>query len=183
MPATDEQSRLAHSAVSLIEPLDTVMLCSGGATIEMANLIRTESARPVTVIGYSLQIASCLSDAPHVSLVMLGGLHRYPSGSFVGPHAEQMMRSLHAEHCFLNLPGVTVESGVTTADIMEAHLNQQMIEAASQVTVLAELKSIGHRSLARVTGFDKVTRVICDRRAPAGDIAALRALGVETCLV
>lgn len=176
---SDERIRLAHAAIALIGSSETVMICPGGATIEMAKLMRTECPQSVTVITYSLQIASLLSEAPQVSLIMLGGLHRYPSGNFVGPHAEQMLKSLHARHCFLNTPGMRAETGVTTTDIMEAHLNQNMLEAASQVTLLAELASFGERSLALIADLDKINRVICDRSAPAADLAALRERGVE----
>ncbi len=180
---TNEQVRLAEAAVRLIGQAETVMLCSGGAMEEVARLMANERAVARTVITYSLPIASVLSDAAQVSLVMLGGLHRFPSGSFVGPHAEQMMKSLHAGHCFLNAPGVSVESGVTTPDIMEAHLNQRMMEAASQVTVVAELASFGQRSLALIAPIEKIGRIICDRKVPAGDLAALRQRGVEVLVV
>jgi DeoR family transcriptional regulator of aga operon len=75
------------------------------------------------------------------------------------------------------------ENGASTGDIMEAHLNRQMIDAASKVTVLAELNSFGRRSLALVTELERVNRVICDRTAPENDVAMLRARGVEVVLV
>ncbi|HEX4771644.1 MAG TPA: hypothetical protein VH351_12475 [Bryobacteraceae bacterium] len=49
---------------------------------------------------------------------------RSPSTALVGPHTEQMLQSLHADHCFLNTVGVDVHLGLTTLDIMEAQLNQ-----------------------------------------------------------
>ena len=36
--------------------------------------------------------------------------------------------------------GLDVDIGLTTLDIMEAHLNRRMIESAAQVTVIADSK-------------------------------------------
>jgi DeoR family transcriptional regulator, aga operon transcriptional repressor len=180
---SDERMRLAGAAIALLGPLETIMLCSGPAADEMAKVLNRDSQQSVIVITYSLQIASYLSETPQVSLVMLGGLYRQPSGSFVGPHAEQMMKSLHAGHCFLNPRGLSLDSGITGDDIMEAHLNRQMIDAASQVTLLAELRSFGRRSLASIAEIEEIDRVICDSEASAGDVAALRARGIEVVLV
>jgi DeoR/GlpR family transcriptional regulator of sugar metabolism len=108
---------------------------------------------------------------------MLGGVHR--SGNFLGPSAENMIKSLHAAQCFLNPPGVSARTGVTTLDIMEAHLNQKMIEAATQVTLIAESSSFGRCCLATVTDFQKIKRVICDQNAPESELRLLREIGVD----
>jgi len=181
--SSDEQTRLARAATALIRPAETVMIGPGGATAEMARLMRNEPTHKATVITYSLSVASLLSESTHISLVMLGGLHRYPQSILVGPQAEQMLKSLHASQCFLNTAGLNVETGLTTSDIEEAHLNQRMMQAASEVTLLAELKSFGQRSLAWIAPLDSIKRVICDRNAPAGDVKALQDRGVEVVLV
>ncbi len=181
--ASDEQTRLARAATALIRPAETVMIGPGGAAAEMARLLRGEHTRKATVITYSLPVAGILSESTHIALVMLGGLHRYPQGILVGPQAEQMLKSLHASQCFLNPAGLRVESGVTTPDIEEAHLNQRMMQAASEVTLLAELKSFGQRSLAWIAQLDSIRRVICDRNAPAADVRAIQDRGVDLVLV
>jgi DeoR/GlpR family transcriptional regulator of sugar metabolism len=101
----------------------------------------------------------------------------------VGPHAEQMMDSLHADHCFLSTVGLDVEIGLTTLDIMEAQLNRRMIDAATQVTVLADSTKFRHRSLSLIVGFRSVHRVITDKGAPPEDVEKLRSHGIEVCLV
>jgi len=181
--SSDEQTRLARAALGYIRPAETVMIGPGGATAEMARLLRSEHTHKATVITYSLSVASLLSESTHIGLVMLGGLHRHPQGILVGPQAEQMLKSLHASRCFLNPAGLNVETGVTTSDIEEAHLNQRMMQAASEVTLLAELKSFGQRSLAWIAQLDSIQRVICDRNAPAGDVKALQDRGVDVVLV
>jgi len=178
----DEKMRIAEAAVQLIRPLQTVSLCTGSTLAGLANQIRRNCPDNITVITYALNIAVQLADLPKLSLVMLGGFLRHPSSAFVGPHAEQMMHSLHADHCFLSTVGLDVEVGLTTLDIIEAQLNRRMMESAAQVTVLADSSKFGHRSLSLISDFRSVQRVITDTNAPAADVERLRGRGIEVIL-
>lgn len=103
--------------------------------------------------------------------------------AFVGPHAEQMMHSLHADHCFMSTVGLDADVGLTTLDIMEAQLNRRMMESAAQNTVLADSSKFGHRSLSLISDFRSIHRVITDAKAPSADVDKLRTRGVEVVLV
>lgn len=178
----EEKVRIAEAAVKLIQPVQTVILCSGSTSAEVARQLRRNCPENLTVITYALNIASILAEVPNISLMMLGGLLRNVSNAFVGPQAENMMQSLHADHCFLSTVGLHTEWGLTTLDIMEAQLNRRMIEAAAQVSVLADSSKFGHRSLSLIANFKHIRRVITDNKAPAEDVEKLRSQGVEVCL-
>ena len=178
----EEKVRIAAAAVQLIKPLQTVILCSGSTSAELALQLRQSAPHNLTVITYALNIASILAEIPNLSVVMIGGLLRNVSKAFVGPQAEAMMQSLHADHCFLSTVGLDPEWGLTTLDIMEAKLNQRMIEAAAQVTVIADSSKFGHRSLSLIANFNRICRVITDSSAPAADVEKLRSQKVEVCL-
>lgn len=179
----EEKVRIAQAAVQLIHPLQTVILCTGSTSAELASEIRRNPPESVTVITYALNVASRLADVPNLSLFMLGGFLRQPSTAMVGPHAEQMMHSLHADHCFMSTVGLNVDVGLTTLDVMEAQLNRRMIESAAQVTVLADSSKFGQRSLSLISDFRSIHRVITDLGAPPEDIEKLRAQGVEVMVV
>ena len=178
----EEKVRIAKAAWSLIGPLQTIILCTGSTSAALAAQIRRSCPDNITAITYALNIAYCLADAPNLSLVMLGGFLRHPSTAFVGPHAEHMMQSLHADHCFMSTVGLDADVGLTTLDIMEAQLNQRMMSAANQVTVLADSSKFGHRSLSLISDFQRIRRVITDRDAPADQVEKLEARGVEVVL-
>ncbi len=178
----EEKVRIAEAAVQLIRPFQTVILCSGSTSAEIALQLRQRRPQNLTVITYALNIASHLADIPNLSLVMIGGLLRNVSNAFVGPQAETMMRSLHADHCFLSTVGLDPDWGLTTLDIMEAQLNRCMIEAATQVSVIADSSKFGHRSLSLIAGFQNVHRVITDTAASPFDVEKLRSQNVEVLL-
>jgi DeoR/GlpR family transcriptional regulator of sugar metabolism len=179
----EEKVRIAQAAANLIQPMQTVILCSGSTSAELAKQIRQQEPANITVVTYALNIAQILADSTKLSLILLGGFLRHPSTALVGPHAEHMMTSLHADHCFMGTVGLDVEVGITTLDIMEAQLNHRMIQAASQVTVLADSSKFGHRSLSLIHDFRGIHRVITDVNAPERDVERLRGRGVEVVLV
>lgn len=179
----EEKVRIAEAAVQLIRPMQTVILCTGSTSAELARQIRRARPENITVITYALNIATILADAQNLSVVMLGGFLRNPSRAFVGPHAEQMMHSLHADHCFMSTVGLDADFGITTLDIMEAQLNQKMTAAAAQVTVLADSSKFAHRSLSLISDFRNVNRVITDAGAPSDQVKTLRSKNIEVTLV
>ena len=179
----EEKVRIAQAAVQLIQPLETVILCTGSTTAELALQLRKGGPENITVITYALNIAVTLAEMPSLSVVLLGGFLRHPSTALVGPHAEQMMNTLHADHLFMTAVGLDTDIGLTTLDIMEAQLNRRMIQSAAQVTVLADSSKFGRRSLAPITDFKSIHRVITDLNAPPSDVEKLRDRGVEVILV
>jgi len=74
----------------------------------------------LTVITNALNIAVERADAPGITLIMIGGLLRPASCSFVGPQAEAMMNEVHADRLFLAVDGFDLENGPSTPDAIEA---------------------------------------------------------------
>jgi DeoR family transcriptional regulator of aga operon len=177
-----EKVRIAEAAAALIQPWQTVILCSGTTSMALARSLRRRCPENLTVITYALNVAAQLADLPGLSLVMLGGFLRQVSYALVGPQAESMMQSLHADHCFLSTVGLDVHVGLTTIDIMEAQLNRCMVANSAQVSVIADSTKFGHRSLSVITNINSVRRVITDTAAPATDVERLRSCGVEVLL-
>ncbi len=179
----EEKVRIAKAAVGLIRPFQTVILCSGSTSAELADQLRRSNPEGVAVITYALNIASKLADAANLSLIMIGGILRQVSCAFVGPQAEAMMSSLHADHLFLSVVGLDAEIGPTTIDILEAQLNSRMVRAAREVTVIADSTKLGQRSLAVIARLDQVHRIITDSAASPESVEAFRSIGIEVLTV
>ena len=175
----DKKQRIAHAALDLIKPFQTVIIGSGTTCGALACQLRHSTPEHLTVITYALNVALRLADAPNVSLVMIGGIFRQVSSAFVGPQAESMMGTLHADHCFLGGVGIDADVGLTTLDILEAQLNKRILRAARESTVLADSSKLGSRSLAVIGDSSRLQRLITDSNAPEEALDAFRARGVE----
>ena len=175
----EEKVRIGQAALQLVQPNQTIMLDSGSTTAEIARLLKKSRIPGLTVITNSLSIAGELSDASDITVIMIGGILRHISKSFVGPHADQAVRDLHADHLFLAVDGLDVEIGPSTPDMLEAQLNALMVRACREVTVVADSSKFGRRSLSVIAPMDKVHRVITDAAIDEEAAESLRRRGVE----
>jgi DeoR/GlpR family transcriptional regulator of sugar metabolism len=178
-----EKQRIGEAATRLVRSNETIILDNGTTTAEIARHLKQVKLQNVTVITNALNIATELLDATGISLIVIGGILRQISRSFVGPHAERILRELHADRLFLAVDGFDLENGPSTPDILEAQLNGLMMEVARETTIVADSSKLGRRSLSRIGAADRVHRLITDNRAPEEFLAALRGRGVEVVTV
>jgi DeoR family transcriptional regulator, aga operon transcriptional repressor len=178
-----EKVRIGHAAVQLLRPHQTIILDSGTTTAQIARQIKTSRIHPLTVITNALNVAYELAETEGVSLIMIGGILRRASSSFVGPQAERMLQDLHADYLFLGVDGLHPDVGYSTPDILEAQLNTIMIRISNEVTVVADASKFGRRSLSLIGKVECACRVITDDRVGKEDSDALRARGIELVIV
>lgn len=175
----DEKIRIGKAAAELVEPGETIILDSGTTTAEIARHLKRMKTQPLTVITNALNIGVELADSPGISLIMIGGLLRPVSCSFVGPQAEAMMNEFHANRLFLAVDGFDLENGPSTPDVLEAQLNNVMIRSAREVNVVTDFSKLGRRSVSRIGPFKRIRRLITDNRAPQEFTEGLRKSGIE----
>ena len=179
----EEKVRIGKVAAELVQPGETIILDSGTTTAEVARHLKRMKIQPLTVITNALNIGMELADSPGVSLIMIGGLLRPVSYSFVGPQAEAMMNEFHANRLFLAVDGFDLENGPSTPDVLEAQLNNVMIRSAREVNVVTDFSKLGRRSVSRIGPYDRIRRLITDSRAPQEFTEGLRKRGIEVTAV
>lgn len=177
-----EKIRIGKAAAALVRSGQLILLDSGTTTLEIARSLN-QSGLELTVITHALNIASELSHSPQITLMMIGGVLRRISQSFVGPQAQKMLAQLHVDHFFLAVDGLDLDTGPSTPDVMEAELDAAMIRIAKQTTVVADSSKIGHRSLTVIAPINTVHRVITDAGVGPERRAALEAKGLEVLVV
>lgn len=176
-----EKVRIAQAAVRLLKPNQTTIIDSGTTAMQVARQIKQQkqNLKGLSVITNALNIANELADASSISLIMIGGILRQLSNSFVGPQAERMLSELHADHFFLAVDGLHLDAGPTTPDILEAQLNSVMIKVSTEVTIVADASKIGRRSLSTIGSLSSIHRLITDDRIAPEMLRAFRDRGLE----
>jgi DeoR family transcriptional regulator of aga operon len=178
-----EKARIADAAAALICDGETILLDSGTTTGEIAKRIRTLPLKSLNVITNALNVAATLANAPHVHLVMLGGVLRPHSYSMAGPIAEAALQGLHADRLFLGVDSLDPEVGLMTPDLFEAQLNAQMIRSARQVVAVADSSKLARRNLSVIAKVEQIHMLITDSSAPPPVIDALRQRGLRITIV
>jgi DeoR/GlpR family transcriptional regulator of sugar metabolism len=178
-----EKVQIGRVAAQLIRPRQTVIIDGGTTTAEVAQALKRNSPEALTVITHALNIALEFADSPNISLIVIGGVFRHISRSFVGPPAERMISDLHADHFFLAVDGLDPDTGPSTPDVLEAQLNAQMIRASKEVSVVADATKFGRRSLSLIGDMRSVHRVITDSRVNEETVCRLRKMRIEVLVV
>jgi DeoR family transcriptional regulator of aga operon len=178
---SDEKQLIAKSAAAMIGQNDAIIIASGTTMLALARAIRPE--HHLTVITSALNVAIELSDRPNVDVLQLGGQLRPSSSSVMGPYAEQILKDVSCSMLFLGVDGIDLEMGLTTTSLMEARLNQHMINAAQITVVLTDSSKIGRRGLGKICGLDQIQHIITDNGIAPSTIKQLEDRGITVTVV
>lgn len=172
----EEKRRIGMAAASLVRDGETIILDAGTTTVEIARAL--SARRDLTVVTNSLAIAAELADREGVHVIVTGGDLRKHTMALVGPAAESFLRTITADRVFLGINGISPERGLTTPNLLEAATKRAMVQAASEVVVVADHTKLGRVTFAHVADLEQVDRLVCDE--PAGERAGeKRALAAQ----
>jgi len=177
----EEKIQIAKAANKLLESNDKVIIASGTTLLAFASEI--DLNKQVTVITSSIRISMALCYKPNVEIVQLGGIMRKQAVSVVGHYAEDALKNLTCDKLFLGVDGIDINYGLTTSDMSEARLIQQMIEASERVIVLADSSKFGKKGFCKICGIDKVHHIVTDSDARAGIVDQMLEKGIKVTLV
>lgn len=178
---TEQKSRIAAKAASLVEERDYIILASGTTINEMARQLRNN--RNVTVISASLIASQILTGNPDIEVIQLGGMVRSSSSSVVGSKAEKSLEDYNCSKLFIGVDGLDPESGLTTTNALEASLNQKMLISAQKIIVLVDSTKLNRKGFGKICSLSQVDIVITDVEADPETVKQIEEKGVEVILV
>lgn len=177
----EEKKAIGIEARKLLEPNDKIIIASGTTLLSFANEINPETN--LTVITSSVKVSLSLCYNPNIEIIQLGGIMRKNSVSVIGYYAENVLQSLSCNKLFLGVDGIDLEYGLTTSDMSEARINQQMIEAAQKVIVLTDSTKFEKRGFCKICDINRIHHIITDKNAPSNIIEMIRERDIEVTLV
>jgi len=179
--AADHKEAIAARAAELVVPGDAIIIGAGTTTHALAQ--RLAGHNDVAVVTNSILVADALAGSSGVEVTMTGGSLRGSTYALVGPSAESSLGHLHAKRLFISGNGLTAARGLTTPNPVVASMDRAMVAAARQVVVLADHTKIGQDTMVSTAPPHAITTVVTDAEADPGELAALRAAGVDVVVV
>lgn len=176
-----EKMRIGAAAAKLLQPNDSILIASGTTVQAFARNIQPKEN--LTVITSALNVALELIHHPEIEIVQLGGLLRKSSSSVTGPYAENILTDFSCSKLFLGVDGIDLDFGLTTANVMEAHLNREMISASQKTIVLADSTKFGRRGFGKICGFEDIDEIITDRAISDYTGKTLEEMGIKLTIV
>jgi DeoR/GlpR family transcriptional regulator of sugar metabolism len=159
--SADAKRALAHEAVALLCPRETVFLDSSTTSYFVARRM-IETGITATVLTNSLPVMELVfkEGGPDVELIGIGGTLRRLTRSFVGPFAVRTVEGHFADRLFFSVKGMTPSGMMTDADSLEAEVKRTMIAQAGESTLLVDRSKLSVRGLSVVASVADVTSVM-----------------------
>jgi DeoR/GlpR family transcriptional regulator of sugar metabolism len=179
----DQKRRIGEVAAGLIRSGDSVILDASTTALHVLRALKQRSGlRDVTVITNGIYTALELLDRPDITTILTGGILRATATSLTGLTGQQMLSLINGLKGFLGARGITLENGLTDANIQEVQTKIAMVERCQEVTAVLDASKFGVVSLATFAPMESLRRIITDSDAPAETVAAIRARGIEVLL-
>jgi DeoR/GlpR family transcriptional regulator of sugar metabolism len=173
---TREKRGIGMRATQLLGDARVIFVGIGTTAEQFARFL---PVRPgLRVVTASLTTASLLGTRP-IDVVVLGGSVRRDDLTAVGPIAAATLGRYGFDLAVLGAAGLSARWGLTELDDGEAEIQRLAIERSARVVVIADGSKIGVATNAVVAGIDRITTLVTDARAPADELAALQAAGIE----
>lgn len=172
-----EKIAIGRRAAELIADGSSIILDSGTTTLSLARALHGK--QDLVVVTTAVTNALELVGNPRTTVVMTGGVIRPTTYGASGQLAASTLRGLHVDQAFLAIHSVSAAGGLTYPLFEEVEAKRAMIEAASEVILLADHSKFGRQALVRVAPITAVHRIVTTPGVDPEEAAAIRELGID----
>ncbi len=155
-----EKERVGKLAASFIKDGDTIILDSGTTT---KYIVPNITAKNVTIITNSLNIAYELSNNSNFEVIVTGGLLRTRTRALVGDIAQGTLRQFRVDKAFIGANGVSLRFGVTTPNVIEAATKRAMMENAREIFLVIDSSKFDQVSFSLICPVNTIDYIVTDR--------------------
>jgi len=155
-----EKEYIGKLAASFIKDGDTIILDSGTTT---KYIVPNITAKNVTIITNSLNIAYELSNNSNFEVIVTGGLLRTRTQALVGDIAQGTLRQFRVDKAFIGANGVSLRFGVTTPNVVEAATKRAMMENAKEIFLVIDSSKFDQVSFALICPVNTIDYIVTDR--------------------
>ncbi|WP_223805178.1 DeoR/GlpR family DNA-binding transcription regulator [Tsuneonella flava] len=174
----EAKRQIGVAAAALVTDGSSIILDAGSTTTEVAASLA--GRRDITLITNALNIALMLGGEPGFDVHMTGGHFKAPTLSLSGERSAEYLQGLYVDRLFLAVAAIDVAAGLTYPALSDLPVKRAMIEAASEVVLVADSSKIGGRSFTALGGLDLIDVLVTDKGISDADRAVIEAVGVKT---
>jgi DeoR family fructose operon transcriptional repressor len=158
-----EKDAVGKLAASLISNGDTIMIDGGSTTQFVAKYLCAKSG--LTIITNSFYILPELMNAKDSAVYLAGGIVYKENAILMGDLANEFVSHFKPQKLILGIDGISLEQGLTVGDSMYpsvASIKRKMIDACSQLIVVADHTKIGRVCLMPIAPLKRVDYLVTD---------------------
>ncbi|MDL4839247.1 DeoR/GlpR family DNA-binding transcription regulator [Aquibacillus rhizosphaerae] len=161
----EEKKEVALKAIEYVQEGQSIAMDVSTTNTEFARELK-KHFKQLTVLTNSLPIAYELSEMPHFTIILAGGILRNEELCVIGEMTEDFISQFHIDTLFLSASGVSLQSGITDYGVHEWHVKKKMLKSCKKCFVLADSSKFDAVSLLKVCSINEVTGIITDSQLP-----------------
>jgi DeoR/GlpR family transcriptional regulator of sugar metabolism len=177
---TERKRAIARAAAAMVGEGEAIALDSSTTAYYLALELRAK--RELVVVTNGLLVAEALADAPGVTVLMPGGMLRLHAMSLVGDVGTQLLRATRMRTGFMGTRGLDLERGLMDLNPEEVRIKHELATACERVVAICDGTKWHRTALLPFVPAERVHAVVTDPSAPAEQVAAWRAAGIEVIL-
>jgi DeoR family fructose operon transcriptional repressor len=173
-----EKNVIGKLAASLINNDDTIMIDGGSTTQYVAKHLSAKSG--LTIITNSFYMLPELMNVKDSAIYLAGGIVYKENAIVMGDFTNDFISHFKSQKMILGIDGISLDQGLTVADSLYpsvASIKRKMVDACSQVIVVADHSKIGRVCFMPIAPLKKVDYLVTDDGTPQEMIDAIRAVG------
>lgn len=175
--AHEAKLKIGARAAAMLESGQSVIFDSSTTVLEVAKVV-AHKALKLTACTNDLAIATVLSQAPSIQLVVLGGTVRQGSPTMTGDPGISFLSRLNADIAFIGIHSL-VGSRLSDTSIDLATVKRSMVESAAHTVVLVDSSKFKHPAFCNVCDLRDVQTIITDAGVSPVDQDRLKDAGIE----
>ena len=156
---TNAKAIIGKRALTLVSDGDTVMVDASSTAAELLKLIGER--RDIAVVTNNAGAPMLLAETAVKTFVSGGELAR-GTYAYVGSHAEDFIRSFHADVCFFSVRRLTLDGDLTDNAIAENAVRRVMLAKAKRRVLLLDSQKIGDACLNTLSTLDGIDAVVSE---------------------
>ncbi|MFL5955062.1 MAG: DeoR/GlpR family DNA-binding transcription regulator [Gaiellaceae bacterium] len=173
----ERKRAIARAAAAMIGEGEAVALDASTTAYYLALELRNK--RELVVVTNGLLVATALADAPGITVLVTGGILRLSAMSLVGDFGTDVLRTTRINKGFLGARGLSLERGLMDLNPDEVRIKQEMADACEEIFGILDGTKWHRSALLSFVPFEALNGIVTDSAAPADEVEAWRAAGVE----
>src|SRR6476619_5466149 len=173
----ERKRAIARAAATMVGEGEAVALDASTSAYYLALELRAK--RELVVVTNGLLVATALADAPGITVLVTGGTLRLSAMSRDGDLGTDVLRTTRINKGFLGARGLSLERGLMDLNPDEVRIKQEMADACEQVYGIVDGTKWHRSALLAFVPTDELTGIVTDSSAPADEVDAWRAAGIE----
>jgi DeoR family fructose operon transcriptional repressor len=172
----NDKQKIGEIAAKMIQDGDTIILDSGTTTLEIAKRI---TAKSVTVITNSIDIALEISNKDNIELIVAGGSLRHTTRAMVGTLTETVFKSFRVDKAFIGVNGISIKDGFTTPNFLEAQIKKSIIEVAKKAIIVADRSKFNKVCFSIIGELKEACSIVTSESIEKEILIKFKELGVD----